>query len=149
MLWSEIYNLSLREMEQIWNEVSYIVNVIPDNGPKLMPVLAWLLIVKSKDIDQFYKFKKGDFQALKQHLSVIVPTGLVNNNMYYEDFLIDLEMCTTAPSVLNTLNKAPDSDKYRLADKWARTQFDLRKFDNKPLSVYMYDILSYLSPISK
>lgn len=149
VLWSEIYNLSLREMEQIWNEVSYIVNVIPENGPKLMPVLAWLLIVKSKDIDQFYKFKKGDFQALKQRLSVIVPTELINNNMYYEDFLIDLEMCTTAPSVLNALNKAPDSDKYRLADKWERTQFDLRKIDNKPLSMYMCDILSYLSPISK
>ena len=147
VLWADIYRLSLREMEQIWIEVSYLANIIPENHLKLMPILAWLLIVKSKDTEQFYNFKNCDFQSIKKYLLVKVPTSISDNNTYYADFVIYLEMCTTKPDVLNKLSNAPDSETNILANRWVNMRFTYHLFDNKPLSEYMCNILSYISPI--
>lgn len=146
-LWADIYKLSLREMEQIWIEVSYLANVIPENNLKLMPVLAWLLIVKSKDTDLFYKFRNCDLQSIKKYLQTKVPTDIQSNNMCYEDFIIYLEICTTLPENLNKLSSAPDSENNVLANRWTGIKFTYHLFDDKPLCEYMCNILSYVSPI--
>lgn len=146
-LWADIYKLSLREMEQIWIEVSYLANIIPENNLKLMPVLAWLLIIKSKDVDQFYNFKNCNFQSINKYLRTKVPTDIQGKNMYYEEFIIYLEMCTTPTEVLNKLSNAPDSENNMLANRWTNMKFTYRLFDNKPLCEYMCNILSYVSPI--
>lgn len=146
-LWADIYKLSLREMEQIWIEVSYLANIIPENNLKLMPILAWLLIIKSKDVDQFYNFKNCDFQSIKKYLQTKVPTDIQGKNMYYEEFIIYLEMCTTPTEVLNKLSSALDSENNVLGHRWINMKFKYHLFDNEPLCEYMCSILSYVSPI--
>lgn len=147
VLWSEIYNLSLREMEQIWNEVSYLANIIPEDNLKLMPVLAWLLIVKSKDIDQFYNFENCDFQSISKELPTELPNNTDNDNACYNDFKVLLEICTTEPSVLDMCSREPGSESSVLARRWNNMRLRYRLFLNEPLCKYMCDILSYISPI--
>ena len=147
VLWSEIYNLSLREMEQIWNEVSYLANIIPEDNLKIMPVLAWLLIVKSKDIDQFYNFENCDFQSVIKNLPINLPDDSTNDNACYDDFKILLEICTTKPADLDALGREPENTNGFLIKRWNNMRFRYHISGNKPLCKYMCDILSYTSPI--
>jgi len=147
VFWADVYKLSLREMEQIWIEVSYLANIISENSLKLMPILSWLLIVKSKDIDQFYNFKNCDFQSINKYISTKIPRNVADNNGYYQEFLGYLEMCTTKPEVLNRLSNESDGERNILLNRWVNMRYEYHLFDDKPLCEYMCNILSYVSPI--
>lgn len=150
VFWAEIYELSLREIEQLWIEISYLAHVIPEDRRKIAPVLSWLLIVKSKDVEQFYNFKNNNMKGILDHLSKKVPKDILEDNRNYENFKIYLEICTTDPDVLtNRYRVSEDLDKDPVAKNWYYMHMgsSFYELEEKPLSDYICKILGYISPV--
>lgn len=149
VFWAEIYKLSLREIEQFWTEVSYLAHILPEERRKIAPVLAWVLIVKSKDVNQFYNFKNNDLKSIREYLSKTVPSKISENNRCYETFMTNIELCTTSSEELYARYKAlNDLNEDPVVQTWYYMHLNNPIDDEeKTLSSYICNILSYISPM--
>jgi len=64
-MFSNTFNMSLREIEQCYTEFNIITKTIPENFINLMPLLAFLIAIKCKKLDLYNKlgteYKDADF----------------------------------------------------------------------------------------
>lgn len=66
------YNLSLRDMIHCWGEISILYNLWEDNNLKFMPVLAWFIILRYKNIKIFNQLEYMNFDKLWEEFSKII-----------------------------------------------------------------------------
>lgn len=63
------YNLSLRDIIHCWGEISILYNLWEDNTFKFMPILAWFVILRYKNIKIFNQLEYITFEKLLEEFS--------------------------------------------------------------------------------
>lgn len=63
------YNLSLRDIIHCWGGISILQNLWEDNKLKFMPILAWFIILRYKDIKIFNQLEYMTFEKLWEEFS--------------------------------------------------------------------------------